>query len=104
MKINNNTLTATVTELKHRIDVNTLAKLAAKTLALNEVGVCNLSTGARRSPSIPMRRTATTGAFILIDRYSNADGRRRHDRLCAAPRHQHPPPEPHRRARRRARR
>ena len=33
MKINNNTLGATVTELKHRLDVNTLAKLAAKTLA-----------------------------------------------------------------------
>ena len=43
MKINNATLAATVTELKHRIDVDTLAKLAAKTLALNEVGVCNLS-------------------------------------------------------------
>ena len=43
MKINNSTLPATVTELKHRIDVDTLAKLAAKTLALNEIGVCNLS-------------------------------------------------------------
>ena len=32
MKINNATLAATVTELKHQIDVNTLAKLAAKTL------------------------------------------------------------------------
>ena len=36
MKINNSTLGATVTELKHQLDVNTLSKLAAKTLALNE--------------------------------------------------------------------
>src|SRR6185437_16635901 len=41
MKINNAMLAATVTELKHQIDVNTLAKLAAKTLRLNDVGVCN---------------------------------------------------------------
>ena len=43
IKINNCTIAATVTELKHMIDINTLSKLAAKTLALNEVGVCNLS-------------------------------------------------------------
>jgi bifunctional enzyme CysN/CysC len=43
MKINHVTLGATVTELKHRIDTDSRAKLAAKTLALNEVGVCNLS-------------------------------------------------------------
>ena len=43
MKINNATLAATVTGLKHQIDVNTFAQLAAKTLALNEIGVCNLS-------------------------------------------------------------
>ena len=46
MKIGTRTVPATVTELKHRIDVNTLSKLAAKTLELNEVGVCNLSRGA----------------------------------------------------------
>ena len=43
MKINNATLAATVTGLKHQIDVNSFAQLAAKTLALNEIGVCNLS-------------------------------------------------------------
>ena len=29
--------------LKHKVDVNTLDTLAAKTLALNEVGYCNIS-------------------------------------------------------------
>jgi bifunctional enzyme CysN/CysC len=70
MKINHASLAATVTELKHRIDIDSLAKLAAKTLALNEVGVCNLSTGR----PIAFDRYAdnrTTGAFILIDRASN---------------------------------
>ena len=70
MKINNTTLAATVTELKHRIDVTTLAKLAAKTLALNEVGVCNLSV-ARPVAFDAYADNRDTGAFILIDRYSN---------------------------------
>src|SRR6478609_5255544 len=64
MKVNNNTLTATVSELKHRIDVDTLAKLAAKTLSLNEVGVANLSL-ARPIAFDPYAENRTTGAFIL---------------------------------------
>ena len=37
--------------LKHKINVNTLEHLAAKTLELNEIGVCNLSASTSRSPS-----------------------------------------------------
>ncbi len=70
MKINSCIVAATVTELKHQIDVNTLAKLAAKTLALNEVGVANLST-ARAIAFDAYADNRDTGAFILIDRYSN---------------------------------
>jgi bifunctional enzyme CysN/CysC len=70
MKINHDTLGATVTDLKHQIDVNTLSKLAAKTLALNEVGVCNLSL-ARPVAFDPYADNRDTGAFILIDRYTN---------------------------------
>jgi bifunctional enzyme CysN/CysC len=70
MKINNGTLPATVTELKYQIDVTTLSKLAAKTLALNEVGVCNLSV-ARPVVFDAYADNRDTGAFILIDRYSN---------------------------------
>ncbi len=62
---------ATITELKHRLDVNTLAGHAAKTLSMNEVGVCNLATTSPIAfDSYASNRT--TGAFILIDRYSNA--------------------------------
>ena len=70
MKISNNTLGATVTELKHQVDIGNLAKLAATTLGLNEIGVCNLSL-ARAVPFDPYAENRSTGAFILIDRYSN---------------------------------
>jgi bifunctional enzyme CysN/CysC len=70
IKINNNTVVATVTELKHRIDIDTLAQLAARTLGLNEVGVCNLS-AARPIAFDPYADNRDTGAFILVDRYSN---------------------------------
>jgi bifunctional enzyme CysN/CysC len=70
MNVNNRTLAATVTELKHRIDVDSLAKLAAKTLSFNEIGVCNLAVA---SPVVfdPRSENRHTGGFILIDRYSN---------------------------------
>lgn len=70
MKINHNTLPATVTEIKHRIDIDTQAKLAAKSLSLNEIGVCNLSV-ARAVAFDPYTKNRDTGAFILIDRFSN---------------------------------
>ena len=70
MKINCGTVAATVTELKHQVDINNLQKLAAKTLALNEVGVCNLSV-ARPLAFDAYSDNRGTGAFILIDRYSN---------------------------------
>ncbi len=70
MKINHAAVPATVTELKHRIDTDSQAKLAAKTLSLNEVGVCNLSL-ARPVAFDAYSDNRTTGAFILIDRISN---------------------------------
>ena len=70
MKINHAAVTATVTELKHRIDTDSQAKLAAKTLSLNEVGVCNLSL-VRPVAFDAYADNRTTGAFILIDRMTN---------------------------------
>jgi bifunctional enzyme CysN/CysC len=68
--INGNTLAATVTELKYQLDADTLAHIAAKTLARNEVGICNLAL-ARPVPFDPHAENRATGAFILTDRYSN---------------------------------
>jgi len=61
---------ATVTALKHRVDVDTLAHLADRTLRLNEVGFCNLSTAVPVAFD-PYEVNRDTGAFILIDRFTN---------------------------------
>jgi bifunctional enzyme CysN/CysC len=65
------TTIATITELKHKINVNTLEHQAGKTLGLNEVGFCNLSLS---QPLVfdPYKRNRALGGFILIDRFSDA--------------------------------
>jgi bifunctional enzyme CysN/CysC len=60
-----------VTALKHKIDVDTLEHLAGRTLALNEIGFCNFSTSTPIAFD-PYADNRETGAFILIDRYTNA--------------------------------
>ena len=47
LKSNTQTALLTLGRLKHRIDVNTLDHLPAKTLELNEIGVCNISLDKR---------------------------------------------------------
>jgi len=63
--------TASVTELRHRVDVDTFAHEAVKALAMNEIGLCNLST---QSPIAfdAYAENRSTGGFVLIDRFSNA--------------------------------
>jgi bifunctional enzyme CysN/CysC len=70
LKIGAKTVPTTITELKHKIDVNTLDHSAAKTLALNEVGYGNLSV---QQPIAfdTYRDNRDTGGFILIDRFTN---------------------------------
>jgi bifunctional enzyme CysN/CysC len=70
LKIGTRTVPATITALKHRIDVETLAHLADRTLELNEIGFCNLSTSAPIAFD-PYAVCRDTGAFILIDRFTN---------------------------------
>jgi bifunctional enzyme CysN/CysC len=70
MKIGHRTVAATVTDLKHRLEIDTMSKLAAKTLALNEIGVCNLSVASAVAFD-PYSENRETGSFILIDRASN---------------------------------
>jgi bifunctional enzyme CysN/CysC len=70
MKVNHVTVAATITDIKHRIDTDSLARLAAKTLSLNEVAVCNVSS-SRPIAFDAYRDNRSTGAFILIDRVSN---------------------------------
>jgi bifunctional enzyme CysN/CysC len=71
LKIGTATVLATISELKHKVDVNTLEHLAAKTLTLNEVGYVNIST-AQPIAFDPYSENRDTGGFIVIDRFTNA--------------------------------
>ncbi len=71
LKSGTRTVNATVTEIKHRIDVNTQAQLAARQLDLNEVGVCNLSLDQPIAFD-SYGDDRALGSFILIDRLDNA--------------------------------
>ncbi|WP_243351039.1 sulfate adenylyltransferase subunit CysN [Stenotrophomonas acidaminiphila] len=71
LQIGSRTVAASISEIKHRIDVNTQDKLAAKRLELNEVGYCNLSLDEPIAFE-PYARNRALGGFILIDRQSNA--------------------------------
>lgn len=62
---------AQVTDLTHAIDINTLDPLAAKTLELNEVGYCKIALD-RAVAFDAYGDNRTTGAFVLIDRFTNA--------------------------------
>ncbi|WP_448509734.1 sulfate adenylyltransferase subunit CysN [Immundisolibacter sp.] len=70
LKIGTRTVSATVTEPKYKVNVNTLEHLAAKTLDLNEIGVCNIALD-RPVAFDPYEVNRDTGGFILIDRMSN---------------------------------
>ena len=71
MKIGTRTVTAQVTEIKHRVDVNTQEHMAAKSLELNEVALCNLHLDQSVAFE-PYADARGMGAFILIDRQTNA--------------------------------
>ena len=70
LKLGTGTAQATVTSLKHKVNVNTLERTAAKTLQLNEIGLCNLSL----DKPVAFEAYADNrelGSFILIDRITN---------------------------------
>ena len=71
LKLASQTATATINSPKHKVNVNTLEKMAAKTLQLNEIGLCTLSLD-RNIAFEPYDTNRTLGGFILIDRMSNA--------------------------------
>jgi bifunctional enzyme CysN/CysC len=70
LKIGTQTVQATVTQIRHKIDINTLDKTQGHALALNEIGFCNIST-SQPIAFDPYRVIREGGAFILIDRFTN---------------------------------
>jgi bifunctional enzyme CysN/CysC len=71
LKTGGSTVPVQVTDLKYRLNITTLEHLAAKTLALNEIGVANIALD-RPIAFDPYTANRDTGGFILIDRLTNA--------------------------------
>ena len=70
LKTSSRLVSATVNAPKHKTDVNTLQKLPAKTLQLNEIGNCTLAVD-RPIAFDSYAENRQTGSFILIDRMTN---------------------------------
>ena len=70
LKLGTKTVTASITTLKHKVNVNTLEQMAARQLELNEIGLCNISLD-RPVAFDPYTENRDTGGFILIDRLTN---------------------------------
>ncbi len=64
-------VTGVVSTLRYRVDINTLHRQPAPTLALNEIGRCAVTLTSPIAYDA-YRRNRTTGGFIMIDRLTNA--------------------------------
>lgn len=71
MKCGTLTAQATLATPKYKIDVNTMAREAARNLELNEIGICNVSLD-RYIPFDAYADNRETGSFVLIDKLTNA--------------------------------
>jgi bifunctional enzyme CysN/CysC len=70
LKVGAKTVGAAVAAPKYKVNVNTLEHQAAKTLHLNEIGICNLNLDQPIAFD-PYVENRDTGGFILIDRMTN---------------------------------
>ena len=70
IKTTNKTITGEVTELKYKVNVNSLEHEAGKILELNEVGLCNISLD-ETIVFDPYDNNPAMGSFIMIDKISN---------------------------------
>ncbi|AOL93207.1 sulfate adenylyltransferase subunit CysN [Porphyrobacter sp. LM 6] len=71
LKLGTQMVTATVQAPEYEIDVNSLERLAAKTLELNSIGVAEFATD-RPIVFEPYSTNRELGGFILIDKFTNA--------------------------------
>jgi bifunctional enzyme CysN/CysC len=70
LRIGSKLVTATIAPLKHKVNVNSLERVAATKLELNEIGVCDLELDQPIAFD-PYVENRDTGGFILIDRITN---------------------------------
>jgi len=71
LKLATQTVPVSITTIKHRVNVNTLALEPQTSLALNDISVCTLATG-RPIAFDTYEHSRPLGSFILIDRYNNS--------------------------------
>ena len=71
MKVGTRTVGLSIAHPKYRVDVNTLEHIAAKTLHLNEIGICNINLD-RPIAFDAYADNREMGGFIIIDRMTNA--------------------------------
>ena len=69
-KSSTKTVPGTLDGLKYKVNVNTMEHVAAKTLTLNEIGVCNLELDSNIAFT-SFAENKHLGSFIVIDRFSN---------------------------------
>ncbi len=70
LKLGTRTVGATLAPPKYRVNVNSLEHIAARTLELNEIGVCTVTLD-QAIPFDPYAENRDMGGFILIDRQAN---------------------------------
>ena len=70
LKLGTEQVAASITAIKHKIDVNTREERPGRTLDLNEIAFCNLHLG-HPIAFRPYAESRDLGAFILIDRTTN---------------------------------
>ncbi len=70
LKLGTQTVSVTVAEPKFEIDVNSMDRLAAKTLHLNQIGVAEITTD-RRVVFEPYEQNRTLGGYIIVDKLTN---------------------------------
>jgi bifunctional enzyme CysN/CysC len=71
IKLSTQWASASITGIKYKVDINTLAHEASKQLRLNDISVCNIAT-SKPLTFDSYEQSRELGAFILVDRYSHA--------------------------------
>lgn len=70
LKVGTETVSAFISDLKYKVNVNTMEKIASKTLDINDIGIANITTD-QSIPFMPYNENHTLGGFILIDKLTN---------------------------------
>ena len=71
MKIGTQQVSATITDIKYKYNINTFEQLSSRAIDMNEIGEMTISLD-QPVPFEAFKTCKALGAFVLIDRYSHA--------------------------------